>query len=128
MKECIDCEADITNRGNRAVRCKECQERYRQKYNQKIQDQLKKRYDLRNGSRSPFKIDSEGCGNNKHHKFPSKKQVWMHYWIDGFGQPNDIYLKERQVAIEKLNKTISEIKDEPTKKRSRTEVYKGWVY
>lgn len=36
MKTCIDCEADISNRGNRAVRCGECQELYRQWYKRKF--------------------------------------------------------------------------------------------
>ncbi len=128
MKECIDCEKDISNRGNRAVRCSDCQQRYRQKYNQIIQDSLQNRYDLRKGSRSPFKIDGEGCGKNKSGKYPRKKQVWMHYWIDGWGEPMDIYFKERQKAIDKLNNTINNTKDITIKPRSREEVYQGWEY
>lgn len=129
MKICKDCEADISNRGNRAVRCIDCQQEYRQKYNQNMQELLKKKYDLRNGSRSPFKVDGEGCGNNNGGRFPQKIQVWMHYWIDMFGEPNDLYLKERGSAIDKLNKEISNIiNTNNIKKRSRAQVYSGWEY
>jgi len=34
-RKCRDCGCDISNRGNRAIRCKVCQEKYRCRYKKK---------------------------------------------------------------------------------------------
>jgi len=128
MRKCKDCEMSIENRGNRAIRCKECQNQYRKEYNKNLQNILNERHVMRKGSKNPFKIDSEGCGNNKKKAFPRKKRPYMAYWYNDNGEPMDKYLIERGKAIDKLNKRISFIPDEIVVERARKEVYKDWVY
>lgn len=130
MKLCIDCETDIRDRGNRAERCEDCQEEYRRNYNKQISKDNQRKIDLQIGSRHPSKIGNDGCGNNKKHDYPRKKQVWMHYWTNKFGEPMDEILQERDRAIGELNKQISKTNNtiKTDKSRKNVDIYRGWVY
>lgn len=50
-RRCIDCGYNISNRGNRAIRCKSCQKKYRKRYKSKAWEKNKDRYKDRVKSR-----------------------------------------------------------------------------
>ena len=128
MRRCRECNVDISNRGNRSSMCECCYETYKQNYHKIYNKHRREIGILKPGKKQPFKIDDEGCGNNRRNNFPMKKRPYMSYWINNNGEPVDKYLVARGRAIEKLNNTISNLKEEKPVERTRKEIYKGWVY